>query len=300
MTNSIRDSGETMPKSCVIALHSSLGSGRQWTRLIETLDDRYAASAPDLSGYGDHKPPFQPLTSLAEEVKLLGKHLNRSAGPIHLVGHSYGGAVAFKIATASPFASRVRSLTLIEPVLPTLLKDDAKDRRLHDRFADLAQQTYADLWNGLFVEALDKFCSFWNGSASQQTISTAARIRMIEHVEKLAFDFAAVLAEEDVAAAAAEIGVPTLLLSGGHSPYLTQRITERLASIIPAVETMHLPDAGHMLPFSHPELIIPKIVRHVRRCDDRVKLSLVTSLDGSSARRADRAMQPASAATSAG
>jgi pimeloyl-ACP methyl ester carboxylesterase len=300
MTNSIRDSNQAMPKSCVIALHCSLGSGRQWTRLIEALGDRYAASAPDLSGYGDQKQPFHPLTSLAEEVKHLGDCLGRSAGPIHLVGHSYGGAVAFKIATASPFASRVRSLTLIEPVLPTLLKDDAKDRRLHDRFADLAQETYADLWNGLFIEALDKFCAFWNGSASRQTISRAARVRMIEHVEKLAFDFAAVLAEEGVAAAAAEIGVPTLLLSGGHSPYLTQRITEKLASIIPAVETMHLPDAGHMLPFSHPELIIPKIVRHVRRSDDPVKLSLVTGLDGPSARRADRNMQPAPVAGSAG
>jgi pimeloyl-ACP methyl ester carboxylesterase len=300
MTNSIPDSGETMPKSCVIALHCSLGSGRQWTRLIESLGDRYAASAPDLSGYGDQKRKFHPLTSLAEEVKLLGDCLDRSAGPIHLVGHSYGGAVAFKVATTSPFASRVRSLTLIEPVLPTLLKDDAKDRRLHDRFADLAQETYADLWNGLFVEALDKFCIFWNGSASQQAISTAARVRMIEHVEKLAFDFAAVLSEEDVAAAAAGIGVPALLLSGGLSPYLTQRITAKLASIIPRAETMHLPEAGHMLPFSHPELIIPKIVRHVRRADDLLKLSLVSSLDGRGARRTGRNTLPAPAAGSAG
>lgn len=300
MTNSTRDSDETMPKSCVIALHCSLGSGRQWTRLIESLGDRYAAIAPDLSGYGDQKRPFHPLTSLAEEVKHLDDCLDRSAGPIHLVGHSYGGAVAFKLATGSRFASRVRSLTLIEPVLPTLLKDDAKDRRLHDRFAGLAQETYADLWNGLFVEALDKFCFFWNGSASQQAISTAARVRMIEHVEKLAFDFAAVLSEEDVAAAAAGIGVPTLLLSGGLSPYLTQRITAKLASIIPAAETMHLPDAGHMLPFSHPELIIPKIVRHVRRADNLLKLSLVSSLDGPVVRTTDRNIQPAPAAGSAG
>ena len=60
------------------------------------------------------------------------RHLDDATGPIHLIGHSYGGAIAFKIATASPFAHRIRSLTLIEPVLPTLLRESDADRRLHD------------------------------------------------------------------------------------------------------------------------------------------------------------------------
>jgi len=299
MTNSTRDSDETMPKSCVIPLHCSLGSGRQWARLIEKLGNRCDAIAPDLAGYGDQKRPFYPLTTLAEEVQLLSDRLNGSTGPIHLVGHSYGAAVAFKIATGSPYASRVRSLILIEPVLPTLLKDDAKDRRLHDRFADLARETYGDLWNGLFMEALDKFCTFWNGSAPLQPISPAARLRMIEQVDKLAFDFAAVLAEQDVAAAAARIRVPTLLFSGGLSPYLTQRIVAKLASIIPGAEVRHLRDAGHMMPCSHADLINPEIIRHIRRADDLAELSLVSGLGGPKTRRIDRNVQPSPAVGSA-
>lgn len=294
MTNSFLNSDCTTAKSSVMALHCSLSSGRQWTRLIEALGDHYAAIAPDLSGYGDPRRPLDPLTSLAEEVELLSNRLNRLAGPIHLVGHSYGGAVAFKVATDSSFSRRVRSLTLIEPVLPTLLKDDAKDRRLHDRFADLAQETYGDLWNGHFMEAFDKFCLFWNGSAPQQAISPAARLRMIAHVDKLAFDFAAVLAEEDVAPAAARIRVPTLLVSGGLSPYLTQRIAAKLASLIPGAEARHLPEAGHMLPFSHADLVYPEIVRHIRRADDLAELSLASSFDGADTRRTGRDVQPAS------
>jgi aminocarboxymuconate-semialdehyde decarboxylase len=49
---------------------------------------------------------------------------------------------------------------------------------------------------------------------------------MIEHVEKLAFDFTAALTEQNVATAAAAIRVPTLLVSGGLSPYLTQRVVD--------------------------------------------------------------------------
>ena len=36
----------------VIALHCSLGSGRQWTRLAEALGRGFEVIAPDLSGYG--------------------------------------------------------------------------------------------------------------------------------------------------------------------------------------------------------------------------------------------------------
>jgi pimeloyl-ACP methyl ester carboxylesterase len=55
MTDSIRDYDRSAPKSCVILLHCSLGSGRHWTRLTERFGDRYEAIAPDVSGYGDHQ-----------------------------------------------------------------------------------------------------------------------------------------------------------------------------------------------------------------------------------------------------
>ena len=51
---------------------------------------------------------------------------------------------------------------------------------------------------------------------------------MIERAHKLAFDFTAAFAEENVATAAASLRVPTLLFSGGLSPYVTQRIVQRL------------------------------------------------------------------------
>src|SRR5258708_33794417 len=114
----------------------------------------------DISGYGDNPGPLILPTSLAEEVELLGDRLREANGPIHLVGHSYGGAVAFKIATDSPFASRVRSLTLIEPVLPTILLDNAKDRRLHERFVDVAHAFYEDLWNGWVFAASRRWSRF--------------------------------------------------------------------------------------------------------------------------------------------
>lgn len=251
----------------VVALHCSLGSGRQWARLGEALAGTHRLFAPDICGYGANRGPVDLPMTLAREVELVSADLTEATGPIHLIGHSYGGAIAFKLATDSPLAARVRSLTLVEPVLPTLLRDDAADRRLHDRFASLGQSVHQDLWDGAFVEAIDRFTAFWNGSESTGPLPAKARLRMIEQVERLAFDFMAALGEENVAAAAERIRVPTLLISGGLSPYLTQRIAYRLASIIPGARTRHFPAAGHMLPITHADQINREIIVHIERAD---------------------------------
>jgi pimeloyl-ACP methyl ester carboxylesterase len=92
---------------------------------------------------------------------------------------------------------------------------------------------------------------------------------MIENAEQLAFNFAAVLAEEHVATAAAAIGVPTLLMSGGFSPYLTQRIVQRLTGLIAGSEAKHWPDAGHMLTKTHRDVVNADIMKHIARADAR-------------------------------
>ena len=113
---------KTVAKTTVVALHCSLGSGRQWSKLADELGRSHQFIAPDISGYGTNTCALDLPLTLAEEVRCVSGHLNDVTGPIHLVGHSYGGAIAFKIATDSAFAHRVRSLTLIEPESVAILK----------------------------------------------------------------------------------------------------------------------------------------------------------------------------------
>jgi pimeloyl-ACP methyl ester carboxylesterase len=258
---------ESSVASSVIALHCSLGSGQQWVRLAEELAGRHQVIAPDISGYGSSALALERPITLAREVDLLSNHFAEARGPIHLIGHSYGGALAFKIATDSPVASRVRSLTLIEPVLPNVLLETGSDRQLHEHFVEVAREVHEGLRNGSPDEALDIFLAFWQGAGPADELSSKARLRLMKYVEKLPFDFRSIFAEQNAAAAAAEIRVPTLLFSGGLSPRLTQRVVGRLASIIPGAETRHLPEAGHMLPISHAGAINPDIARHIAQAD---------------------------------
>jgi pimeloyl-ACP methyl ester carboxylesterase len=278
MNISTQASSRKSAGSCVVALHCSLGSGRQWAKLGAELNAEFGPGtkliAPDLIGYGSNTCLLDLPMTLAQEVSALRDHLREANGPIHLVGHSYGGAIAFKIATDPAFEPRIRSLTLIEPVLPTLLLENAPDRRLHHQFADLAREVSRDLWNGSVLEAIDRFSEFWNGSGPREELSQSARIRMIEHAERLAFDFMAAFSEENVTMAAASLRMPTLLFSGGTSPNLTQRIVRRLAAIMAGVEVRHLPEAGHMLAMTHAADINPAIAAHIARANEIAEVPL--------------------------
>ena len=82
--------------------------------------------------------------------------------------------------------------------------------------------------------------------------------------------------------------MPTLLVSGGLSPYLTQRVVGRLASMIAGAKARHLPAAGHMLPISHAATINPDIARHIARADEFAGLSLAL---GEASAQADAAVK---------
>jgi pimeloyl-ACP methyl ester carboxylesterase len=255
-------------QSCVVALHCSLSSGRQWEPLVAALSHSHRVIAPDISGYGGTSLPMHEPATLASEVEFLQQQLDALPGPMHLVGHSYGGAIAFRIATASRFAARVRSLTLIEPILPDILLDDAQDRHLYERFAKVANGVCRALRNGDTPNALDNFLTFWNGPDACGRVSPRARQRMEQHAHKLATDFSAGFAETGVLEAARMLVLPVLLFSGGLSPFVTQRVVGRLASAIANARAVHLPSAGHMLAITHAGELIPEIADHIADADE--------------------------------
>lgn len=87
----------------VIFIHGWLGSWRYWWSSMQEMSKHYRAFAFDLWGYGDSSKDPEKYTFEAY-VDMLGSFTNNLgiAGPVTLVGHSLGAAVAVRYARLRP------------------------------------------------------------------------------------------------------------------------------------------------------------------------------------------------------
>jgi pimeloyl-ACP methyl ester carboxylesterase len=94
----VREVGAGIP---VVCIHASASSSGQWRALMERLSDRFRVIAVDLYGSGKTQvwPEGRPMY-LDDELVLLRPVFRAAGESFHLVGHSYGAAVALKAALA--------------------------------------------------------------------------------------------------------------------------------------------------------------------------------------------------------
>lgn len=85
-----------------------------WAPLIPILAERYRVIAPDLYGYGASSKVVQfdapPYELRLHQVAALLDELGLDGERAHVVGNSFGGAMALRAATTDWFAPRLRSV----------------------------------------------------------------------------------------------------------------------------------------------------------------------------------------------
>jgi pimeloyl-ACP methyl ester carboxylesterase len=248
----------------VVLLHSSASSSRQWQGVMAMLRGSYRLLAPDFHGYGETPAWRGPSAfSLSDEVALIETALRGYQAPVHLVGHSYGGAVALRYALQYPH--KLRSLLLIEPVAFHLLRNAGQpdsDHRFFHEVDAVAQQVSQGLAQGDHHAAMTAFVDYWNGAGTWARTPPEVRDRLSRQAAKVALDFQATQTEAADQAAYADITVPSLIIRGSHSPRPVQRIAELIAGALPASRLITL-EGGHMLPITHPEQIGSLIQGHL-------------------------------------
>jgi pimeloyl-ACP methyl ester carboxylesterase len=242
----------------VVLLHASLGSKSQWTPLVLRLSARYRVVALDLWGYGANALPPRSWSTftLDDEVSLVARRLDRIVGAgtrVHLVGHSYGGLVALRLAVCR--SDRVASLTLFEPVAFRALDAD-DETRLHVR--RLAEHVSALLAGGQRHEAAKVFVDFWGGGGTFGSLPLPAQAAIAARVDKVPYDFRAAMSWPLDVRDLRALVVPTLLLIGNHSPAVAQRIHARLTRVIPGRRVGAF-ECGHMGPVTHAHRLNPWI-----------------------------------------
>jgi pimeloyl-ACP methyl ester carboxylesterase len=230
----------------VILLHSSASSSRQWDRLREAIGNEFEVHAPEMLAHDLGPRPGR--FSLVEEARALLPLLTRDGGA-HVIGHSYGGAVALKLAAIVP--TFVRSVVAYEPVVFRWVMKDTVGAGLVSDTAAVAAKVREAVARGALEEAAPAFIDYWSGAGTWESMDAARREAILPRLASVPRHFEALFSEPMRWADVAALDVPMRFLSGTATVAVARRSDTLLRGWFPEASHEHVADAGHLGPITH-------------------------------------------------
>lgn len=241
----------------LVCLHSSGSSGRQWQAIAAALAGRFDLHTPELLGYADSRRwgAGAPV-SLDDEAKALAPLL--AVQPVHLFGHSYGGAVALQMALRWP--ERVASLTLYEPVRFALLFGHAATAAAGESIVAVGRRIGMAVLSGRLEAAAEIFVDYWSGAGSWQRLTATRQRAIAERMPKVRAEFEALFADRIPPQAYRALTMPVHLIGGTRSPLPARQVLEVLHAQLPDGDRSVLDGLGHMGPVEAPQRVLEAFV----------------------------------------
>jgi lipase len=215
-------------------IHCSLGRHEMLLPLAERLALRTTlfdlpghGRSPDWDGVGDY---HSLTTGIAAGLAEPGSHL---------IGHSFGATVALRLAVERP--DLVSRLTLIQPEYPAHLIGFAPFQAAMARGDKAAAaRAFTDVWGA----------GGWDGLSASAQAGIVRRIHLIKAAEPaIDQDNAGLLQPGRIGGTK----VPVTLIQGALSPPIIGAVHRVLEAMLPQSRLVQIPEAGHMVPVTHPE-----------------------------------------------
>jgi 3-oxoadipate enol-lactonase len=221
----------------VVLLHSALGDSRLWRHQVAALQGGFDVAAPDLPGFGSTPEPDEPFSFVDAVRPLL---------PGALVGNSFGGTIALRLALAYP--DLVDRLVLIAAGVP----EHEPSRELHELWA----REQAAVEQGDLDAATDLNLAFWLAPEYRAEVRPQ-QLRALElqtsHPEpELRWPELAPLSS---------LAPPTLVVVGDRDVADFREMAEQIVAEAPNAELFVVPNAGHIVGLEQPEALNRLLLR---------------------------------------
>ncbi|AFT87975.1 alpha/beta fold hydrolase [Paraburkholderia phenoliruptrix] len=227
----------------LVFVHGSLCDYRYWSAQTAALSAHFRCISVSLSHYWPAGEACiqgefgwqTHVAELAEFIEALG------VAPVHLVGHSRGGCVAFHVAREHP--RLVKTLTLADPGGPLQLDGmpeaalPAATNALRARVAELIDAGEIDAGLELFVDSV-------SAPGSWRKSSVAFRTMAADNAATLPKQFRDPLPAYSREAARG-VKCRTLLIEGQRSPRMFRNNVEKLAEWIDYSDRQTIAGASH-------------------------------------------------------
>ena len=234
----------------VVFLHSGVGSAGEWKQVFARWPPNYRLLAIDV-----HRSAsvIDNLDDCAEQVFAVAGEVG---APLWLIGFSWGGATALRVATVAP--DLVDALSLIEPEAYAMLGADAgatQDRADGDAYRQICAlrdewrvQVRAGRWDAAFEACID----FYNGPGSFAAWPAARRESFLA-AQQARGDLWDVLFDTQRLdlASLARVTATIHLIEGSASSAVDHAICGVLRRHLPHARHTVIPGAGHMMPLTH-------------------------------------------------
>lgn len=244
--------GPTKDKSGVplVCIHGSLGDFRSWSPVLGPLSRRHRVIVPSLrrffpEAWDGKGGGFTVPQHVADVIAFIE---GLKAGPVHLMGHSRGGHIAFRVAGARP--DLIKRLILAEPggELDASLMTEGVTVPPAQAAARLASITDAaekiaagDVDGGLelFIDRIDGPGTWAKRPASSKQARRDNAFTLIGQVNEQRRPF--------TRAEAQAITTPTLLIGGAKTPGMLPVVLRALAGAIPGAQSELIPETTHSM-----------------------------------------------------
>ena len=226
--------------NAVLAIHGSASSGRQWKALAEQLRGTAHVYTPDLPGYGTS------AGDTGDRLEALTRIVEQQTEGVHLVAHSFGGAIALCLAHAHP--DHVASVTLYDPITA---QPDVTGRYPLPGALDTIWRRYA---HASPPKLMSRFYDFWASGNTWKDLAPDQQGRLLRDHPGLYRDITEITSGQWAIPRYAYRG-PVKIFRGQLSPRVTAEIADHIARAHRKATVIPLPGMGHFAPLTQADAL---------------------------------------------